>query len=62
MGNPNQPQAACGERALNCLGPNFHKLLGHSLAVVLVGTCQQHPTEGPLWLSKHLRNKLSQKR
>lgn len=55
-------RTACGERALNCLGPNLHKLLGHSLAMVLVGTCQLHPTEGPLWLSRHLRNTLFRKR
>lgn len=38
-------RTAWGKRAINLLGP------------VLVGACQQHPAEGPLWLSKHLRKK-----
>lgn len=50
------------EMAVNCPRLSLHKRLGHILAVALVGTCQQHPTQGPWWLSKLLRNKLSQKR
>lgn len=53
---------AWAEMVINFPGPNLRKLRGHSLAMALAGTCQQHPTEGPLWLSKPLRNQLSQKR
>lgn len=61
-GNPNQPQDSVGEMAIDCPRPHLHKLLGHSLPMGLVETCQQYSTGGPLCLSKHSRNKLSQKR
>lgn len=56
-GNPKPASGQPGEESHKSSQAEPPQTLWPQSGHVLVGACQQHPTEGPLWLSKRLRKK-----